>query len=98
MITGKTKGYAVMSEDLNGYSISNINIDVCKQYCRGTDVVVEWLPVVYGFTITLTWNKFYKLKQFPYIRNIPHLHLSISKEYRHISGKIVYRNPKKDTP
>ena len=92
MLENHRKGYATMSSDLKAYSIEDESLDTCKRYCMGTDVVVEMIPVHRGFSITFLWYK--PFVWFDFSRhgcNIFWLHWLSLKEYRHKTGKIVYR-------
>ena len=74
------KGFAVMTNDLSGYSIDGHNINELIPYCRNGDVIVEWLPKVCGFTISVNFYKWYR----PMIRK--------HKNYIHRPGIVVYRS------
>lgn len=92
MLSSNRCGYATMNKELNAYSIEDESLETCKRYCRGTDVVVERLPVVRGFSIRIMWYKFWKPIYFKYNpKNILWLHWSINKEYFHKNGNIVFR-------
>ncbi len=83
-------GYAVMSEDLSGISLEDKDIEICKRYCRRTDVIVERIPTIKGFVFEILWlNNFYKPIS---RRNILWLHWYFSNRYFHRSGKLVYKN------
>ncbi len=95
MLANYRKGYAVMNEDLTGYSIEDENIEICKRYCRNGDVIVEQIPYVSGFSITFIWYEWYKMFEFNlrYERaNIFKLHVRWKYEYLHRTGEIVFRS------
>lgn len=75
----RERGYAVMSPDLSGYSIESPHKELCIEYCRNDDVVVERIPSHAGFQIVFYWNP---------------LSIRVSKKYFHKCGKIVHRNHK----
>jgi hypothetical protein len=87
------RGYAVMNKELDSYGIEDAGLETCKKYCRGTDVVVERLPVVRGFSIRIMWREYCKPFEIrKYLnKNILWLHWSVNKEYQHKNGKIVFR-------
>jgi len=88
------KGYAVMSSDLTGISIDSEYLDDIKQYCHHGDVIAERIPSVCGISITIKFLKFWKPFYFRAyaLKNILWFHWIICKEYRHKTGKIVYRS------
>lgn len=93
MLDSNNFGYAIMGKDLNSYSFEDESLEVCKRYCRGTDVIVEQIPYVTGFTITIEWLKFYKPFRFKYYpKNILWVHWVYRRAYSHKNGKIVFNN------
>jgi hypothetical protein len=85
-----------MSADLTGIAIDGYRIDPLKEYCRKGYVIAERIPKVYGFSIRVTWKRWYKPFYFKYsVKNIIWVHFSFQKEYCHKTGNIVYRPPEK---
>lgn len=91
MLDSNRKGYAVMSEDLKGYSFEDESLETCKRYCRKGYVIVEQIPYKCGFSISIIWRKWYKPFDLHYNeKNIFWLHWRISYNYLHRTGKTVY--------
>lgn len=91
MLYGKMKGYAVMDKQLTGWTFENESLERCKRYCGADYVIVERLPIKIGFSIRIYYGKFWKPFSFKYgDKNILWIHWSISPEYSHKSGKVVY--------
>lgn len=87
----KDRGYAVMNAALTSISLDGYSIENLKPYCKKGDVIVERVPKVIGFSISICWHKFYKRIYLKYsYKNILWLHWSVDKEYRHKTGKIVH--------
>jgi hypothetical protein len=88
------KGFAVMSPDLKGISIDSASLIDIKPYCKNGDVIVERIPVLCGFSLTIKFMKFWKPIYFRTyaMKNILWIHWIVCKEYRHKTGKIVYRS------
>jgi len=97
MLNSKDFGYAVMSPDMKGISFESIDLETCKEYCRNGQVIVEQIPAVNGFSISISWHpgslavKLHRtsIGIFAWFLGI---NLIVSKEYRHRDGKIVYRS------
>ena len=93
MLRSNERGYAVMTKTLDAYSLEDASIEVCKRYCGDDDVIAERIPYKIGYSIRITWHKFWKPFYFKYdLKNILWLHWSITKEYSHRTGRIVYQN------
>jgi hypothetical protein len=94
MLDSNRKGYAVMNKELNAFSFMDESLETCKRYCRGEYVIVEQIPYKVGYLIRFVWYKFYKPFCFRYDqKNILWFHWSITKEYAHKKGKIVFPKP-----
>jgi hypothetical protein len=93
MLDSYRKGFAVMSEDLQGISFEDESLESCKRYCRKGYVIAERIPYTSGFQIRLYWAKWWKpIKMLGYYpRNLLWLHWSVSKIKFHKTGKIVHR-------
>ncbi len=95
MLNSRSFGYAVMSRELDAYAFKDEKIENCKRYCYNGYVIAEQIPYVCGFSIRIVWHSFHKLFCFKYrYYNILWLHWSVSKEYLHKTGKIVYDSKK----
>lgn len=93
MLREREHGYAVMNNELTSCSLEDANLETCKRYCRNGDVIARQTPYVAGFSIRIMWYKFNKPISFRHLpKNILWLHWSVSKEYLHKIGEIVYRN------
>lgn len=80
-----------MTEDLDGISFDDENLETCKRYCHKGYVVTERIPYVCGFELWVTWGKWWKSFYFKYKPyNILWLHFKVDKVKRHKCGKIVY--------
>jgi hypothetical protein len=97
MLESHKKGFAVMSKDLSGISFESDILDVCKIYCKNSDVIAERIPHVCGISIDIYWfeiSYWYKPIYFPKYgqKNIFWLHFELSKNYFHKTGKIVFKS------
>jgi hypothetical protein len=92
MLNSNRKGYAVMTEDLQAYSLEDESLGVCKKYCYEGYVVCERIPVKVGFSIRIYWCKFWKPIYFKYApHNLLWLHFQIEPIYLHKTGKIIFK-------
>jgi len=95
MLDSRFKGFAVMTKDLSAYGFQDENFETCKKYCRNGDVIVKLIPSVCGFSISITWYKFWELFYFKhYPKNILWFHWTYRKEYKHKIGELVYNSEK----
>ena len=95
MLNNNEYGYAVMSKELDSYSLEDTNFETCKIYCRNGDVIAKQIPYVAGFGIRFVWHKWYKPVEFKRrlrYANIFWLHIWWHREYLHKTGEIVYRS------
>lgn len=93
MLDSHRKGYACMTKDLTGICISDEKFDTCKRWCHSGDVVAERIPYHYGYSIRITWHKPHKWISFKkWGKNILWIHWTVSKEFTHKTGEIVYRS------
>lgn len=92
MLDNNKFGYAVMTKELDAYSIADESLEVCKKYCYEGYVVVEQIPYVVGFSFRILFHRYVAPFNFKFgYKNILWLHWSWSKEYLHRKGKVVYR-------
>jgi len=90
MLESFRRGYAVMKEDLSAYSFESESIKECLPFVRPGYVVVERIPVTYGYRLILSIHPFHKL--FKFKRSGKHIlwfHWDIQKIWTHKCGKIV---------
>lgn len=91
MLKDNEYGYAVMNKGLDAFSLESADIEICKKYCRGDDVIAERIPYTCGFSINIMWYKFYKPFSFKYQPfNILWLHFWFGKKKLHKTGRIVF--------
>lgn len=100
MLESYENGYAVMTRELDAYSLQSSSLDTCKRYCPNDMVVAEQIPHVCGFSLRVRYlkrrgNKFLCYYKYSNVLMIGRLSLQIIKEYEHKNGKIVY-DPTKD--
>lgn len=92
MILPHEYGYAVITPDMDGVVMTNTSKEICIDYCTSDYVIVEMIPQVCGFRITIRWHRYHELIRFQNRNNnILWLHWTWAKEYRHKIGKVVYR-------
>lgn len=86
--------YAVMTPQLDAYSLLDSDLKTCIRHCRGNYVVVEQIPALRGFSVRLLLIKHDKPFSFN-VRlrrmNILNVHIFWEKEYLTKPGKIVYK-------
>jgi hypothetical protein len=95
MLSSDEFGYAVMTRDLKGISLSDRDIEICKRYCRGDSVIVERIPVKCGIAVSLLniypFTSFHKIKSKDYLSiYILWFNISFMIRYKHRTGKVVY--------
>ena len=94
MLNSYEHGYAVMGKDLDSYGFEHTDFNTCKQYCRNGDVITKQIPYQNGFSIRITWRKYYHnpiyFKGMYREANIFKLHFNWNAEHTHRTGKIVY--------
>lgn len=84
-------GYAVMNKTLDAYVLSGYSIEELKRYCDRDHVIIEWIPRKCGFNLRVKFmgfsRRFICESGFYCIFG---LHLSLSWQYRHVNGKVMY--------
>lgn len=50
MLDSNERGYAIMTKDLDGISLQDRSIEVCKRYCRNDYVIAERIPYKIGYS------------------------------------------------
>lgn len=92
MLNARQKGYAVMNEKLTAISIDGFDIETLKRYCRKGEVIVERIPQIIGYSLTILIYSYYKpISLRGHMKNIFWLHWCVNKEYQHKCGRVVYK-------
>jgi hypothetical protein len=81
-----------MNKELTGISLDGHDIETLKIYCRSGDVIVERIPRVCGISFTFWFFRDFSKPLYlrGMMKNIFWFHWSVTKEYCHETGKIVY--------
>ncbi len=93
MLDSYRRGYAVMTHDLSAFAFESETLEDCKRYCGQGYVIVERIPVVNGFSMTVECRKYYhKWISFHREFNLFQLHIRFWKHYTHKTGEVVFKN------
>jgi|GEM_PF-4089731 len=91
MLDSNRKGFAIMSEDLQGISYEAERLEDCLRWLHKGSVIAERIPYVSGFTIQVHWFRdYYKpIRLRSSLKNIFYLHFQAYKTYSHKTGKVI---------
>ena len=84
--------YGVYSKDLNGCALMGVSLSDAKSICYGDRVVCSEKQIVYGFSITFEFNKWWKWSISPLFgyANIGFVHIAWHKCKHTWADKIVW--------